>query len=64
MKLYRSVDVFYCSECGQFFDDLGRVVQIPYTDMPADFAIKVMLDRQKSVGWCHPRWRKRKAKQN
>jgi hypothetical protein len=61
MQLYGSIDIYYCSECGQFFDELARVIDIPYTEMPAKFAIQVMEDRLKQ-GWCHPRWRKRKLK--
>ena len=61
MEFYRTMDVYYCSDCGQFFDELGNVVRIPYTDMPAMFAIEVMSDRTKH-GWCHPRGRKRTAK--
>jgi len=62
MEFYRTIAIYYCHGCGQFFSELGNVVEIPYSDMSARFAIKVMDDRQKSVGWCHPRWRKRKAK--
>lgn len=61
MKLYGNMDIYYCSGCGQFFDESGNILLIPYTDMPAMFAIEVMGDRTKQ-GWCHPRWRKRKAK--
>ncbi len=62
MEFYSSIKIYYCNECGQFFNELGRVIDIPYTEMPASFAIQVMDDRQKSVAWCHPRWRKRKTK--
>jgi hypothetical protein len=62
MEFYSNIDIYYCNGCGQFFNELGRVIEIPYTEMPARFAIQVMDDRQKLVGWCHPRWRRRKAK--
>ncbi len=56
-------DIYYCKGCGQFFDELtDEQVEIAYSEMPADFAIQVMSDRQLSRGFCHPRWRKRKPK--
>lgn len=36
-------DVYFCHECGQFHDLItDKVVNIPYSEMPAEFALEVM----------------------
>jgi hypothetical protein len=60
---YIREDIYYCSGCGQFFDELtDKRLEISYAEMPAEFAIQVMSDRQMSRGFCHPRWRNRKPR--
>lgn len=47
-------DIYYCRGCGQFFDDLtDKLVEVSYTEMPAEFALEVMKDRQKASKVCH-----------
>jgi len=54
-------DIYYCPGCGRFFDELtDKLVEVPYTEMPADFALQVMSDRQQPFKPCHTR-RRRKA---
>lgn len=54
-------DIYYCPGCGEFFDDqTDKLVQIPYSDIPADFAVRVMSDRQKQFKTCHAQRRAKK----
>lgn len=61
---YTRNDIYYCSDCGQFFKELtDEQVEVPYTEMPADFALKVMNDRKRPSSRCHGAKRERKPKQ-
>lgn len=54
-------DIYYCSGCGQFFDNkTDRQVEVSYTEMPADFALEVMKDRQNVSKACHTQKRAKK----
>lgn len=47
-------DIWYCPGCGEFFDEAtGKLVEVPYLDMPAEFAMRVMSDRQRKSKTCH-----------
>jgi hypothetical protein len=51
---YLRDDIYYCSGCGEFFDDLtNKLVDVPYSEMPADFALEVMKVRQRQFRICH-----------
>jgi len=44
---YARPDIYLCECCGQFFNvDTDAPVHVPYEEMPAEVAIKVMLLRQ------------------
>ena len=54
---YQRKDIYFCLSCGHFHDSItDKQVNIPYTDMPADFALAVMYHRQ----WVHDIKRKRR----
>lgn len=61
--MYLRSDIYYCPGCGQFFSEVtDQLVEVPLHEMPADFALQVMKDRQKSFS-CHaPRSTKRRPK--
>lgn len=64
MKYIRD-DIYYCSKCGQFYDRKTHVlVHVPYTEMPAEFALKVMSDRQQPFRPCHAKRRANKARKD
>ena len=46
-------DIYICPGCGQFFDEkTDKLVEVAYSDMPAEFALEVMQIRQrKSKLW-------------
>lgn len=47
-RKYIRDDIYYCSCCGDFYNRYTHLrMEVPYTQMPADFALKVMEDRQK-----------------
>jgi hypothetical protein len=47
MFKYLREDVYFCYGCGFFHErESAKKVDIPYTDMPADFALHVMDVRQ------------------
>ena len=51
-------DLGYCPGCGYFFDVReNKIFDISYTEMPADFALQVMSDRQKESRPCHITYR-------
>lgn len=63
MPTYIRDDIYYCPGCGQFFDEItDKLVDVPYSEMPADFALQVMDDRQKASKGCHRQKRKRPKK--
>jgi hypothetical protein len=42
-------DLYYCECCGEFYDRQTHVtVNVPLSEIPADFALEVMAARQKS----------------
>ncbi len=44
---YLRNDIYFCECCAQFFDCMtDEVVDVKYTEMPADFALELMLYRQ------------------
>ncbi len=56
-------DIYYCPDCGQFFKELtDEQVEVAYSDMPAEFALKVMNDRKRPSNQCHAIKRKLKSK--
>lgn len=58
METNRS-DLWYCSGCGYFFDTAeDKIFDIAYTEMSADFALKVMSDRQNRIRACHMKHRR------
>ena len=62
MAEYIRDDIYYCKGCGQFFDLVtDKLIEVPYSEMPADFALRVMNDRQQPFKPCHTR-RRGKAK--
>lgn len=62
-RIYIREDIYYCSKCGHFYDiKTDRLVDVPYTEMTAEFAMKVMRDRQVPFRPCHARNRARKAR--
>jgi hypothetical protein len=52
MKLvqnYNDADFYYCECCGEFYNRQTHLtVNVPLTEIPADFALEVMAHRQKS----------------
>lgn len=57
-------DIYYCSDCGQFYKELtDQQVEVPYSEMPAEFALKVMNHRKRPSNRCHGIKRKPKPKQ-
>ena len=57
---YTRDDVYYCPSCGEFYDiKTEQLVKIPYTEMPADFALEVMSARQAPFRVCHAKRRVR-----
>ena len=53
-------DVYYCECCGKFYNRKTHLtVDIPLTDLPADFAIEVMVDRQNSIAGRRKRHKRR-----
>lgn len=62
-KIYICNDIYYCSKCGHFYDiKTDQLVDVSYTEMPAEFALKVMRDRQVPFRPCHAKRRANKAK--
>jgi hypothetical protein len=58
LPTYTRDDIYYCAGCGEFFDlQTNERVEVPYTEMPAKFAMKVMSDRQRPFKPCHTRRR-------
>lgn len=44
--MFRKPSIYFCSCCNQFYNELtGKQVDIPYSEMPADFAMMVMMKR-------------------
>jgi hypothetical protein len=55
---YRINKAYYCSDCGLFYSRSSHLlVEVPYTEMPAEFALKVMEDRQKTFKPCYPKYK-------
>lgn len=55
-------DIYICPDCGFFFDDrTNKLVDVPYSDMPAEFALEVMQIRQRKSK-CGHKSKVRKAK--
>lgn len=53
-------DIYYCENCGYFFDVATEdLFEISYTEMPADFALQVMNDRQAKTRTCHMKARRK-----
>jgi hypothetical protein len=49
VKDYNEADLYYCECCGEFYDRKTHVsVNVPLSEIPADFALEVMAARQKS----------------
>ncbi len=60
---YQRDDIYLCPGCGQFYDiDTDKLVEIPYWDMPASFALEVMSIRKKQFNPCHARRRSKFTK--
>lgn len=60
---YLRDDIYYCPGCGEFFDELtDKLVEVPYTEMPADFALEVMSVRQRPFRSCHAKRRVKRVK--
>lgn len=63
---YEREDIYYCPDCGYFFDiETDKVVDIPYSEMPGVFAIEAMKARENNFTPCHsgqPSKRKRAKK--
>lgn len=60
---YIREDIYYCSGCAQFFDELtDKLVEVSYKEMPTDFAEQVKRDRQRKSKCGHsrrkPKWKK------
>lgn len=54
-------DIYYCKCCALFYDiKTQSEVHVPFEEMPLDFAIQVMSDRQKSGKGRHKSRRKPK----
>lgn len=48
------IDIYYCSNCGYFFDrETDKLFDVSYTEIPAEFALKVMSDRSVRFRTCH-----------
>lgn len=48
IERYNRDDIYYCGCCGLFYNSKTHVSEaIKYTDMPAEFALQVMYDRQR-----------------
>ena len=53
---YLRDDIYYCPGCGEFFDEVtDKLVDVPYTEIPADFALEVMATRKRPFRSCHVR---------
>ena len=40
-------DIYICPDCGYFFDEqTNKMVDVPYSEMPAEVALEVMQVRQ------------------
>lgn len=62
---YLSSNTFYCSGCGCFFDvETDELVDMPYVEMPATFALQVMQDRQRGFAICHLKQRSKVKSRN
>jgi len=49
VKDYNDADIYYCECCGEFYERQTHLtVNVPLTELSADFAIEVMTARQKS----------------
>lgn len=59
---YMRDDIYYCPDCGQFFDEqTQKLIEVLYTEMPTDFAGRVMQDRKNPSNKCHSQQRRRKG---
>lgn len=51
---YMRDDIYFCEGCGEFYDiETDRLVEIPYWEIPAQFALTVMEIRKRQVNPCH-----------
>jgi hypothetical protein len=51
---YQRDDIYYCMCCGQFRDiKTHSEIHVPFEELPVEFAIQVMSDRQKSGKGSH-----------
>ncbi len=47
-------DIYFCEGCGQFFDiETDKLVEVPYWEMPAQWALTVMEIRKRKIKPCH-----------
>jgi hypothetical protein len=55
--------IYFCDCCNQFYNELtGEKVHVPYSEMPADFAMMVMLNRH-GVLKQHPNTQRKQQQQ-
>ena len=46
IEIYSRDDIYYCPCCGLFYDiKTHSEVQVPFEELPIEFAIQVMRDR-------------------
>ena len=61
--MYLRNDIYYCSGCGQFHNRADdEKIHVAYTDMPANFALRVMGDRSGSFKPTERQARKKQRK--
>lgn len=61
IEIYSRDDIYYCPCCGLFYDiKTHSEVQVPFEELPIEFAIQVMTDRQKAGQGKHKSRRKPK----
>ncbi len=57
-KRFKLKHAYYCSYCGLFYSRITHfLMEVPYTEIPAEFALKVMEDRQKTFKPCYPKYK-------
>lgn len=60
---YQRDDIYYCNGCGRFYDNLtDKLVHVELWELPAEFALEVMADRQQRYTFCHARKRAKAIK--
>lgn len=61
MSKYQRDDIYLCLDCYNFHDcKTGKIVDVPYSEMPAKLAIELM-KRRNGVLYRHPKMKRKKG---